>query len=150
MPLVDTLPVGSDTAQWSVWSTVARVVVARPDRIGAARELVEAELAAVDRTASRFRADSELMRLAAGVQRVSPLLAELVAAALAAARETDGDVDPTVGSLMRRLGYDRDIAALTVAPAVGATAAPGWRRLGLDGDMLTLPEGVELDLGATA
>jgi FAD:protein FMN transferase len=169
MAIQETLPVGPDTAQWPVWGTTARLVVTEPAVLPAARTLVERELAAVDAACSRFRADSELMRLTgtpAGTTgpgtggahgepvTVSPLLAELVAAALAAAARTDGDVDPTVGSALRRLGYDRDIALLPGEAhrplRVRARPAPGWRRIRLDGRRLTVPAGTELDLGATA
>lgn len=178
MPLHETLPVGADTAQWPVWGTTARLVVTDPAALPAARALVERELAAVDAACSRFRADSELTRLttttdtaaapapvtgtpgrpepagAARTVEVSPLLAELIGAALAAAARTDGDVDPTVGSALRRLGYDRDIALLPGEAhrplRVRARPAPGWRRVRLDGRRLTVPAGTELDLGATA
>jgi FAD:protein FMN transferase len=158
MPLVETLPVGTDTAQWTVWSTVARMVVTRPACLADAIELVRAELDAVDRACSRFRADSELAGLRAGRQSVSPQLAELIGAALAAAEASDGDVDPTVGAALRRLGYDRDIAELDQGPGpgaagmvtLGARPAPGWRSVSLNGTTLDLPAGVELDLGASA
>ncbi len=154
--LLDTLPVGPGTAQWPVWSTTARLVVTDPDRLGAARKLVVAQLAAVENAASRFRDGSEVQRVyrAGGrTVRVSALLAELVAASLAAARRTGGDVDPTVGAAMRRLGYDRDLSLLPVCGgwmAVEERPAPGWHRVRLDGRALTVPPGVLLDLGATA
>jgi len=86
---------------------------------------------------------------------ISPLLAEAIAVALRAARLTDGDVDPTVAGAMSALGYDRDFALLPDAgPPVRLTvrAVPGWRQVGLDEQsrLLTLPSGVNLDLGATA
>src|SRR5262245_16425382 len=115
MPLTETLPVGPGIAQWSVWSTVARIVVTDPAALPRAENLVRGMLDAVDAAASRFRSDSEVSRLyhaGAGVFPVSPLLAELIETALVAARTTDGDVDPTVGSAMVAHGYDRDIAAL--------------------------------------
>jgi thiamine biosynthesis lipoprotein len=159
MPLVETLPVGPDTAQWSVWSTVARVVVTDPSLISDARELVERELAAIDQAASRFRPDSEIsmLRSAGGVAvRISPLLAEMVDVALRAAERTGGDVDPTVGNALLALGYDRTFSALPAdAPAahpgrIVVTARPTWRNVRLSERMLTVPAGVLLDLGATA
>ncbi len=124
----------------------------------------------MDRACSRFRADSELMRLGAVTGRaappgpgpggaaaveVSPLLGEAIAVALRAARLTDGDVDPTVADAMSALGYDRDFALLPDSgPPVRLTvrAVPGWRQVGFDerSRLLTLPRGVHLDLGATA
>lgn len=156
MPLVETLPVGQDTAQWDVWGTVARIVVTDPAALADATALVRAELAAVDAACSRFRPDSELNAAcrAGGLPvTVSPLLADLVAAALEAARRTDGDVDPTVGGALCGLGYDRDFAALTgreVAPAVRVFPTPDWKAVRLRGYELSVPTGMLLDLGATA
>lgn len=141
--------------EWSVWSTTARVVVTDPAALADARAIVAAQLAAVDRACSRFRPDSELSRVAragGAPVRVSALLAELVAAALDAAVRTDGDLDPTIGVGLARLGYDRDIAEVPAdQPArVVVLAAPGFGQVRLDGRQLSLPAGVELDLGATA
>lgn len=156
MPLIETLPVREDTAQWSVWGTVARIVVTDPALLPAASAIVGAELAAVDAACSRFRADSELSvacRAGGRPVAVSPLLAELLGAALEAARRTGGDVDPTIGAALCGLGYDRDFAAVTgraVAPAVRIFETPDWRSVRLRGRELTVPDGVLLDLGATA
>ncbi|TNC24358.1 FAD:protein FMN transferase [Amycolatopsis alkalitolerans] len=145
---------GDTVAQWPVWSTTARVVVTDPVALADARALVEAELAAVDAACSRFRPDSELGRVeGAGTVGVSELLAGLVDAALVAARRTDGDVDPTLGDALARLGYDRDLPQVTLdGPAIPVQVrpAPGWWRVTLDGRRLTVPPGVHLDLGATA
>ena len=92
-----------------------QIVVTDPDSLPVARREVDAELDAVEAAASRFRPDSEINALAASSGRpteVSELLAELLDAALTAARQTDGDVDPTIGAAMIALGYDRDIATL--------------------------------------
>jgi FAD:protein FMN transferase len=155
MALVDTLPVTTGVAQWPVWSTTARLVVADPAATAAARRLVEGVLAAVERAASRFRPDSEVCRVYRSAGRpvpVSPLLAELVATALGAAARTGGDVDPTVGAAMVRLGYDRDFAALSTrdGESAGRPPAADWRAVRLDGDLLAVPAGTLLDLGATA
>jgi thiamine biosynthesis lipoprotein len=149
MPLVEELAVGTDCAQWMVWGTTARIVVTRPDALPAAEALVRAELTAVDAACSRFRPDSELMRARGRTVGVSPLLADLVGTALRVARDTDGDVDPTVGEALRGLGYDRDFASV-VDPGVVVHVAADWRRVTLDGDGLTVPAGTLLDLGATA
>lgn len=155
VPLLETLPVGADTAQWPVWGTTARLVVTAPDRLAQARTLVERELAAVDRACSRFRSDAEVFRVRrAGGRpvRVSALLAELVAAALWAAERTGGHVDPTVGDAMVRLGYDRDLSLVHSGAGWTVTSrpAPGWWRVRLDGRQLTVPAGTLLDLGASA
>lgn len=163
MPLVETSPVGVDTAPWPVWGTTARLLVTHPAALPAARLLVDRELAAVDAAANRFRPDSELRRLPAGPDgvRVSPLLAELVRVALRVAERTDGDVDPTVGAAMCALGYDREFTDLPPAvdsPTGGAARpvafrlfpTPSWRDVRLDGSRLAVPVGVMLDLGASA
>jgi FAD:protein FMN transferase len=155
--LVDRLPVDEHTAQWSVWSTTARLVVTDPAALDAAREVVTRQLAAVDLAASRFRADSEVRALAAGRGRpmhVSSLLAGLVRAALDAAAWTDGDVDPTLGADLDALGYDRDIALVRSRAdhpvAIRATRRPSWRDVVVEDDVVTVPSGVVLDLGASA
>jgi thiamine biosynthesis lipoprotein len=135
--------------------TTAEVLVTDPARLGTAVELLHEELAAVDEACSRFRADSEISRLheAAGRQvRIGPLLAEALAAALRAARLTGGLVDPTVGTAVRALGYDRDFAAVTDGPLGPVAPAPGWHRVLFDPmrELAVLPRGVHLDLGATA
>ena len=143
---------------FAVWGVEARIVVSDPVVLRQARRIADAELTAVTAAASRFEPESELSRLNAGDRPaggvvLSPLLAEFVAAALAAAADTDGDVDPTLGGDLDRLGYDRDFAAL---PADGVTLTvtrprrPGWERVVLDGRTLTLPADLRLDLGATA
>jgi thiamine biosynthesis lipoprotein len=150
MPMVETLPVTAGTAQWTVWGTTARIVLTDPAQMASAVPLVRAELAAVDAACSRFRDDSELREATRkGRMRVSPLLATLVEAALEAAVQTDGDVNPTVGTAMNDLGYDRDFAAIEPG-TVRVFPSADWRSVQLLGRELTVPEGVELDLGATA
>ncbi|WP_243754265.1 FAD:protein FMN transferase [Labedaea rhizosphaerae] len=137
-----------------MWSTTARVVVTEPAALARATGIVRDVLDAVDRAASRFRADSELRRLVPGVPTtVSPVCAQLVRVALIAAERTGGAVDPTMGRALGDLGYDRDLSLVDVdglAIPLVVRQAPGWRSVRLTGRRLTVPEGVELDLGATA
>ena len=125
-----------------------------PQALAGAQRLLADDLAAVDAACSRFRADSEICALTGGrTAGLSPLLAEAIAVALRAARLTDGDVDPTVGAAMSAIGYDRDFEhILPNGPALALTVGqvPGWREIHLDGQSLTMPAGVRLDLGATA
>jgi thiamine biosynthesis lipoprotein len=98
------------TASWRSLGTSAHLVTYDLD-LATARTAVERVLDDVDATYSRFRADSELRRLQAHAGReirVSPLLGQAIEAALRAARETDGAVDPTIGRQMRAIGYDDD------------------------------------------
>jgi thiamine biosynthesis lipoprotein ApbE len=135
-------PEAPAAADWLALGTQVWLLVTHPGQLAEGRRLLEADLDAVDRACSRFRPDSELMRLGAiagpatldgptpdgptpdgptpdgpstprtGTVEVSPLLAEAIAVALRAARLTDGDVDPTVADAMSALGYDRDFALL--------------------------------------
>jgi thiamine biosynthesis lipoprotein len=154
MPLRELLPVDDCTTQWSVWGTSARLVVTEPAALGEATEILRRELAGVDATVSRFRSDSELMTLPTGRPvRVSPLLAKLMACALLAAERTDGDVDPTVGDALVRLGYDRDFELIGDRARLGSirhVRRLDWRQIAFDGRQLTVPDGTRLDLGATA
>jgi thiamine biosynthesis lipoprotein len=138
-------------AQWPVWTTTARVVVTHEEALVDARILTEAQLTAIDKACSRFRADSELRACAGATTTVSPLLADLVATALKAAEDTDGDVDPTVAIALAHLGYDRDLSDVEdQGKPIVSRKVPGWQRIRLDHRLLTIPRGIELDLGATA
>ena len=140
-------------ADWRVWSCAARLVVTDSACLAEAQRVVRRHLGDVDRAASRFRADSELRTLPAPEADLSPLLADLLSAALGAAAQTGGAVDPTVGGPLADLGYDRDVVDLDLdgsRPTARVRPTPGWRRLRLVNRHLTWPEGVELDLGATA
>lgn len=165
------------TACWQALGTTALVRVADERALSIARALLAAELEAIDRAASRFRPDSELERVNAAAGRpirVSPLLAEAIAVALAVAQRTGGAVDPTIGEAIMLAGYDRDYQQLdrlsygaaagrddrsarcagvgAVPGALRARRVPGWQLVSLrrEPDVVTVPSGVRLDLGATA
>ena len=95
-----------------------------------------------------------LVRSADGSAQLSPLLSELLGVALEAARQTEGALDPTIGSVLVGLGYDRDIELVRqdrAAARVRAVATPpGWRSIRLEGNRVVMPPGTQLDLGATA
>ena len=140
--------------------TTALLCVAEAEGLPAAHGELERELSALDEACSRFRDDSDLVRLngsaGCGPVRVSPLLLEAIQVALAVAEETGGLVDPTVGRTLRLAGYDRRFA--TVRLRDGSTfrpsfaPVPGWKQVELDpkGRTVALAKDVELDLGATA
>ena len=92
--------------------TTAVVVVTDPDGADDALALLAEDLHALDEACSRFRPDSELRRVerisAGRPVAVSPLLFEVVEVACAVAVQTAGIVDPTVGTALIELGYDRD------------------------------------------
>jgi thiamine biosynthesis lipoprotein len=147
---------GPGTAVFPALGTTAVLLVTDPAALGPARQVLEEELAAVDRACSRFRPDSELSRAnaAGGAAAVGPLFAEAIEVALRAAELTEGAVDPTVGPALTALGYDRTFASLRPEDARPVTAVPaaGWRHVTWDrrSRRLRLPPGTALDLGATA
>ncbi len=121
--------------EWPLWSTTVRVVTADPHALPSARRLVDTELAHVELAAGRRR-DSEVATLPAGRRtRVSVTLTGILAAALRAAADTDGAVDPTRGRALRPVD---DVAR--------------WHEIELDeADRTALvPRGVELDLDLVA
>lgn len=158
------------TAAWPAIGTTARVVVTSPEHLDATRQIVVDELAALDLACSRFRPDSEVARLATahGWTPVSDVLLEVLSCALDVARATDGDVDPTMGTDLCRLGYDRDFGDIGQLEAAHAhptrpTSAvvplsyrlvrrPTWRDVEVDtsGRRVRVPAGVIIDLGAIA
>lgn len=133
-----------------------QVTVVDQGALAVALSIARREVQAIDDSCSRFRDDSELARLNRdGAVEASPLFLEALRAAIRAAETTDGLVDPTVGSAMRALGYDRDFdvivrhgarARFELRPAVG------WKALRISDltGRVTLVRGAELDLGATA
>lgn len=144
-----------------VFGTTAVLLVTPPGAIGQARSIADRVLAEVDLAASRFRPDSELSRLnAAGgdLTAISATFADLLAAALRAAKLTGGDVDPTCARALTGLGYDRDFedvrAGGDAPPRLTGPVGPvpGWTRVRLDqgGRRVRLEHGAQIDLGATA
>jgi FAD:protein FMN transferase len=134
------------------------VVVTGEHLLDVATDVVAREIAAVDVACSRFRDDSDLSAVNRGAGRpvtVCDTLLDAVELALGAAAATDGLVDPTIGRVLRLLGYDRDFDLVDRdGPPLRAmvTSVPGWRAVRLDraAGTVTVPAGVELDLGATA
>jgi thiamine biosynthesis lipoprotein len=108
--------------RFEVMGVVVVVGGATPGELAQVLEL----FASWDRTFSRFRSESELSRVNATGSRLvalSPLFADVLAVALAAAESTDGLVDPTLGR-----------------------ARDGWRSLRLTGRLLGRAPGTVLDL----
>ena len=147
------------TASLAALGTTATVAVTSPDSLPVARELLLTHLEAVDVACSRFRPDSELAWVNAHAGQpvpVSAMLARAVRVALDASRMSEGYVDPTLGAHLRAAGYERTFALVRergswqtrAAPARG----PAWADVALDDEerRLLVPDGVELDLGATA
>lgn len=141
---------------WTVWSCEAHLLLAESEDpvVEAASRLAHDRLREIGDACDRFRADSEVSRLRGGVATaVSPTLQHLVRAAVDVARRTDGRCDPTLGTAVRALGYDRDIRLVLDddrPTRVVVRPRRTWESIRLEGGLLTVPEGVELDLGATA
>ena len=144
-------------ASWRALGTYVQLTVADAGRLDEAQARAQALLADVDRSCSRFRDDSDLTRANRGAGSwvgVDPLLVAAVRAALGAAQETDGLVDPTLGRSLVALGYDADLDAVRHRPddpaAVPLPAVPdAWRAVGVREDAVLVPYGTALDLGAT-
>lgn len=153
--------------EWQALGTTAVLRVHGGD-LELARQAIEDEIEAIDLAASRFRDDSELSAVNRQPGRwvpISPLLMEAITVGLRAAEITDGAVDPTLGKPLVDVGYDRDWHELTPVPIgvrsrqrprprlrVIRSRRPRWSaiRLSVDPAAVTVPEGVALDLGATA
>jgi len=151
--------VGRDT--FEVFGTTAVLLMTDPGAVRQARAIADRVLADVDLAASRFRPDSELSRLnAAGGKplAVSATFADLLAAALRAAKLTGGDVNPTCARALTGLGYNRDFAEVKAASDVGPRLTgpvgplPSWHTVHLDraARRAWLEHGTQIDLGATA
>jgi len=154
--------------------TSCSILVTDPATLDEATGLAKRHLDVLDRAASRFRPDSELMRLAIAAEDgptamlASVELADYLRAALLMAELTDGLVDPTVGRAMVAAGYDADIDqvrargedtrsvqgaqhVLGAQHEAAAASVPGWRSVSIhDAGLVRVPRGCLLDLGATA
>jgi FAD:protein FMN transferase len=146
------------TRSFRAIGTTATVVVLEADKADQAEALMRAELEAIDRACSRFRADSELERLhdeSGQVVVVSALLFEALTVAVAVAEKTQGAVDPTVGNAITTLGYDRDFNEIGFRPSLPPDAlgpVVGHRHIHLNARTrsVRIPRGVRLDLGSSA
>jgi thiamine biosynthesis lipoprotein len=110
-------------------------------------------VAELERRWTRFRPDSELMRLNGSPGRpvvVSMDTFAAIAHAVDAWRLTYGRFDPTVFDAVNAAGYDRDFAGVRdVVHSTDGRPSPGCDAIVLDPLVraVTLPEGVRLDLG---
>ena len=150
--------VGHGTATWRALGTYVHLSTSDEMALEPARQIATRLLEDVDRTCSRFRKDSDLVRAnsAAGSwTNVDPLLVKAIGVAMEAAAQTDGLVDPTLGHAMVAAGYDRDIA-LVLAESTDPAGVPvparagAWRDIQRDPTgAVMVPRGSALDLGAT-
>ncbi|MCW2974795.1 MAG: thiamine biosynthesis protein [Actinomycetia bacterium] len=144
-------------AQLNALGTTAELIT-EPVALADALTCLLDELRAIDEACSRFRPDSEVMRLRSAGGRwtaASPLFREALHAGVRAAAATGGDVDPTVGGSLNALGWDRDFAIVVsrnAAIEIEAVPAAGWRRIEIDDERgrVRVPPDTTIDLGATA
>ena len=149
---------GTEQREFSALGTTVTVATTCGSAIDTAESILRAELNAIDRACSRFRVGSEISRanLANGYPVVvSRLLTDVISSSLRVAAMTDGAVDPTVGSSLIALGYDRDfddVLSRRHPTAKRLRPARGWRCIEFDArrQVLRIPKGVVVDLGATA
>ncbi len=104
---------------------------------------------------SRFRPDSELMRLNAHTGDwigVSETLFANIAAAKHAARLTEGLFNPLVQPALIASGYDRSFEQIAAPDTQAAPEVPDWHGIELDADgqRVRLPAGSAIDLGGVA
>jgi len=115
------------------------------------RALVEQELAVVDRTFSRWREDSEIVRVnamrATEPIAVSEPMAAALGLALELARRTGGAFDPTVGPVTELYRKARKSGALDGEAVARALPHVGWQKLAWeDGRLRKLDPDLQLDL----
>lgn len=116
---------------------------------------------------SRFDPDSELSALNRDphdVVPVSAMMARFVSAALQAAEQTEGLVDPTLVGDLEQVGYGGSLDALDSLPLADALAAvpirrpaspraeadADWRRVAVDARTVCRMAGIRLDSGGVA
>lgn len=80
---------------------------------------------------------------------VSEETAELISFALEMAEKTDGALDPTIYPVLKAWGFTTDVKQVPSQEEIDALLEyVDYEKIVLDGNLLTVPEGMELDLGA--
>jgi thiamine biosynthesis lipoprotein len=151
---------GTFSFECPLMGTLFRIRTHTDDKSLAAKAAAEAfeTAAAINAVASDYIADSELLsfsKLPAGKPHpVSKTLFPLLLQALHFARTTDGNYDPTLGSLTKLWRESRRRKSLPDPEALDkALASSGYRKLQLDEAEQTLTftvPGMRLDLGGIA
>jgi thiamine biosynthesis lipoprotein len=148
------------SAIWNDWSCRVRITVTRREALVPAKQHLVALMAEVANAADRFNPHSDVSRINSSAGHLVPVGRRTIAlldAALDAAAETGGAVDPTVGAHVIRAGYDTDIEAIRgqLVSRPGVEHEPpqaDWTRIRMDHglSLAGVPHGFALDLGATA
>lgn len=148
-------------ADFEAIGTTNSILATNSACLAPAVEVAREYLAALDAAVSRFRDDSEVMRLSGAAESgdvwffASELFNDHLDAALRAAWLSGGLVDFTVGNAVIDAGYNVDLrlvrARETWTPSVRPPIVPGWRRVHRGpGGRVSVPRGTVLDFGATA
>lgn len=167
--MTTTAPAAEQRLTFDCFGSSCTVIVAdaaQPAAARAAAASAQAQLLGWHEQFSRFRAESELSRINADPRvtvPVSPMMRRVIAAAIAAAGETGGLVDPTLAGEIERAGYAGHFdgpglpltqALLNGPPRQPARAHPEarWRDVAADRRTGTIsrPPGVRLDPGGIA
>jgi thiamine biosynthesis lipoprotein len=151
-------PAAPAGTQFPAFGSTVGIWLTDPATLSVAEGVLRDWVARVDLGCSRFRADSDLSRANASAGRAVGVGPELIAAveiALELAADSDGWYDPTVGAAVIAAGYDRTLVEVVAAgpgPLRAAAPAGRWREVAVDraAGTLTVPRGVELDLGGSA
>ena len=148
------------SAIWNDWSCRVRVTVTEVAKLAATKQQVTDLMAEVSQAANRFDPTSELSRINAAAGHLIPVSGRTIAlvdAALDAAAETGGAVDPTIGLHLLRAGYAKDIEQIRdrlvcVPDNVCEPQQADWTQVRVDHDfgLVGIPAAMSLDLGATA
>lgn len=147
------------STSWNDWSCRVRVTVTDASNLTAAKRQVIDLMAEVSHAVNRFEPTSDISRVNAGAGRMIPVsnrMITLLDAALSAAAETGGAVDPTIGRHLERAGYGRDIGEvrgrLVLTGDVAEPLQADWTRVRVDHQLglVGVPASMSLDLGATA
>jgi FAD:protein FMN transferase len=113
-----------------------------------ALDRAEREFHCLEALLSRFRPDSQLVRLNEGkTLRVDPDVIRVVELALQARERTGGRFDPTVHDALVAAGYDRSFELLPTDVPTPAQAVACGGHVRIDGERIHLDRDVCLDLG---
>ncbi len=152
------LPEGLGRAAWPAMGTTI-ALLAPQERLADAERLTRSLFATWEEALSRFSPDSELTQVnqrAGQAVPVSELLWRVLLTALEAARASDGLYDPTLGTSMLRIGYDRTFVEIDGKSLVTGKGLPtpggAWHHIVLDpvAHSVLLPAGASLDFGGIA
>jgi len=143
---------------FTVWGMTGSLATERESAQDFAEERLWFWIRSIDETCNRFIESSEISRInsrSSSVVTLSPLMERVLAKALHNAQITEGLCDPTVLPSLLALGYDADYDLIAQRPDFQARVPQrpaGAHSLVLNSEdhTLTLPEGCQLDLGATA